>query len=616
EEGKKAKRSDEYARLSAEIQQVLSRQGHVLIPAFGLGRAQEIMTMLARMKQDGGIDPDVPVLVHKGVTEAVTAVYDRHAPDVAGGGPLVDSVRFISGFKRDNSFKTAEEMAGQPGIFVFSSGMMIRGTPSARLAAELVTSENNGIFFPGYAAPGQLGYELLNTEIGGSICIDRHDNTWVDVRCANIKKFTFSAHASAEDLIAVARQLAPSCVVWVHGEETSVTRLQNMTGEKLSALSPVNRETLLLRMAGKKINRSFRTYRGILVTVGTSLIYTCLSKKGRPISAAGQVTREELQEFILENLTDLPGLCAETNSLSKQQIGENDFIYFISGNSGPGRLCGETLAGLYGSSHLCQFVPIDGLEPRADLFEEKGMGNLIEALSFLIERHAGNSIILATGGFKAQIALATELGILFRQKVYYLYEDFKAAVQLPELPVDFDYTAIAAHQDAFFQLLDAREYWLAESTYKTLPSTLRLCFQKDDLQRRYTLTSLGRAIIRGFKGKQIDDIPIEVDDNSMLWGSQRKTYRQMINPDIIVILDRISKNRHLITGLEFSTSMTLEIEHREENCLELVKHQDAQLVYVIHRLKGATKRTEMLTINTLPGMASTLLGQIGKRIYP
>lgn len=618
EDKKKAKREDAYERLTKEIKCVLKKSGYVLIPVFGLGRAQEIMTMLNRMKKNKEINKDTPVLVHKGVTEAVTRIYDKHVPLDGADNKLMDSVEFISAFKGDNAFKKAEEMAGQSGIFVFSSGMMIRGTPSARLAEELVAGDNNGIFFPGYTAPGELGYELLNTGVNDKICVDRYKNQWVNVKCSNIKKFSFSAHADSTDLIQVVESLNPSCVVWVHGDDQSATRLKNSSSDMCVSLAPVNRESVLLRKSQKKINRSFREFRGVIVTVGTSLIITYLKKKDRNFSEVDKVTKEELQEYIRQNIKDLPGLCAETNSLAKQQIFKNDFLYFISGDKGPGRICGEILAQLYGESNFCSFIPVKGLEPKAEIFEEKGMGNLIETLSFLIERHARKNIILATGGFKAQIALATELGILFRQKVYYLYENFASAVKLPELPVDFDFNSIAAHQHSFFRLLDAREYWLAENIYDTLPETLKFCFKKDDLQRRYTLTALGRAILIGYRNQSINtaDIPVVVDDHSGLWGKQQENFRQIINPDIVTILKRVARHKAFITDFKFFTQKIPDISMRKENCLELSKQNSEKLIFIIHRLDSTKKKTEMLEINTPPMMAPTLLGFIGRRIYP
>lgn len=618
DEGPKPKREDEYKRLAASIREVLEKKGNVLIPAFGLGRAQEIIAMLARMKQQGDIGEQVPVLVHKGVTEAVTKVYDKHIPKMADGNSLMDSVAFISAFNRDNTFKKADEMTAKPGIFLFSSGMMIRKTPSARLAEELCTDDRNGIFFAGFAAPGQLGYELLNTKHDGSICVDRQTNKWIPVKCSNIKKFNFSAHASGEDLLDMVNRIAPSSVFWVHGDKTSVDHLKRKTPESCASITPMNRESFLLRTYDRKINRSFRDFRAVIVTVGTSLISTYLKKKGKAFSEYNNITKEEIQEFILENISNIPGLCAETNSLSKITVSKEDFFYFISGDSGQGQLCGEVLADLYGQSNFCSYVPVSGLEPKADVFEEKGMGNLIETLTFLIERHALNSIILATGGFKAQIALATEIGILFKQNVYYLYENFNSNIQLPRLPVDFDFNSFAAHQNAFFRLLDAREYWLAEEIFKSLPEALQYCFKKDDLQRRYTLTALGRAILTSYRGRKTSakKIPITVDPQSMLWGKHRNHYREIINPDIVLILERIARNSELITGFNFYTREIPDSPHYEENCLELIQQKSETLVYIIHRFDDKGERTELLDINTHPGMASYLLDIIGRRIYP
>lgn len=149
-ESERPGRKNEYNRLSAAIKEVLYKKGHVLIPVFGLGRAQEILTMLSKMKKDCAIDNDIPVLVHKGVTEAVTKIYDKHVPNAAAGNNLMTTGKFISAFKRNNDFKKADEMAGGSGFFfqvMLHLGSLVMNCSIQLLAARcvLITAVTSGL---------------------------------------------------------------------------------------------------------------------------------------------------------------------------------------------------------------------------------------------------------------------------------------------------------------------------------------------------------------------------------------------------------------------------------------------------------------------------------------
>ena len=65
----RARRSS--ADFFATVEQVVDRSGVVLVPAFALGRAQEVALLCARHA------PDVPVLID-GLARTVTEVYERH----------------------------------------------------------------------------------------------------------------------------------------------------------------------------------------------------------------------------------------------------------------------------------------------------------------------------------------------------------------------------------------------------------------------------------------------------------------------------------------------------------------------------------------------------------
>jgi putative CRISPR-associated protein (TIGR02619 family) len=617
---------EEYGRLAKEIRNTAARKGHVLIPSFGLGRTQNMVVMISRMKQEGLIPEDMPVFFHFGVTAGVNDIYDRFSSNLRAMEKFKISscCTGTNIYRGKEAFKKAGDLSEKPAIFVFTSGMLARRTPAAILAGELVRSEKNGIFFCGYAAPNELGYELLNIETGQSICLNKENQEWVKVVCPHIYNFSFSAHANRNELVQIAEHFKPDLTLWIHGGENSSERLSKYYGQEnnLKSYAPDNRETVVLRIGSKNINNALKSHKAILVTVGTSLLTTYLEKTGRPRSDYERVTEEELIEHVLENIHNLPSLSAETNSLSKKKVTPDDFLYFISGDNDQGRMCGNVLKQLYDQNNISRLIEVEGLRPEAIAFKEKGMTNLLEKIVGIIEMHGGNAVIHATGGFKAQIALATLLGILFKSKVYYLYEDFNEVVSLPEIPLDFDYHLIFAYKDQFFSLTDGREYWKVDEIYARLPEMLKLCFYKDEIQRKYYLTPLGRGIFNSFQrymGDKIKHTPVKVNGKSSLWGDDHDSLGKILNPVIGMLIERLSRYGDLIKCFEFS-SVPIEgnavVKTLDDNYLEYREKGPEKLVFLVHHKASRKGIQDILTIVTSYGTSSYLLNIIGRKIYP
>ena len=112
--------------------------GVVLIPVFALGRTQEILTLLNRLRRKDKI-PAVPIYV-TGFGINVNNTYDRLLsktyPQVQHG-----QLRNIS----FGQWTRGRKLRG-PAVLLFTSGMMIRGTASFEYARELAEDARNGIF--------------------------------------------------------------------------------------------------------------------------------------------------------------------------------------------------------------------------------------------------------------------------------------------------------------------------------------------------------------------------------------------------------------------------------------------------------------------------------------
>lgn len=215
-----ANRQAEESRLVAAVAQVVAGGGRVLIPAFALGRAQEVLLILGAAMARGELPP-VPVYVD-GLVRAVCEAYSDLLPYLPPplqrlarrtGSPFFRGreVRPVaSAAERHTLLATAE-----PAVIVASSGMLTGGA-SAAYAAALASEPGSAIFLSGYQDAESPGAELLAlAEQGGGVL--RLGEQTVSLRC-QVAKYGLSAHADAGELLAVARASGAQEVLLVHGD--------------------------------------------------------------------------------------------------------------------------------------------------------------------------------------------------------------------------------------------------------------------------------------------------------------------------------------------------------------------------------------------------------------
>ncbi len=216
-EAEKKNRGNEIQRLAAEIRRVIDRGGTVLIPTFALGRTQELLSILDRLKKRNRI-PDVPILV-SGMGKVFSKIYDRFAlqtrrkdPELLFKNIPTRSLNSKNSLKK-KSFKT-------PSIIVATSGMLSEKTPANQLAWSMVENPKHGIFFVGYLDEDTPGFQLLNTPPGQEVTIDRLLPPRKKV--CDVLTFRFSAHSHRKEILQIVEDLTPKKVILVHGERGSV----------------------------------------------------------------------------------------------------------------------------------------------------------------------------------------------------------------------------------------------------------------------------------------------------------------------------------------------------------------------------------------------------------
>lgn len=125
----------------------------------------------------------------------------------------------------------------------------------------------------------------------------------------------------------------------------------------------------------------------------------------------------------------------------------------------PGRAVTRVLVRHFrGQGHRVEVREVEHLQDdHAKLFKTKGLRNLAKLLCQVVrERGAAHCAVNATGGYKAQIAIAAILGQALGVPVYYQHERFDEVVAFPPLPVSLD-QGLWMRWSGLFAALDRQE---------------------------------------------------------------------------------------------------------------------------------------------------------------
>jgi metallo-beta-lactamase family protein len=208
--------ADQMARI---INEAVNRNAPILIPAFAVGRTQEVLYLLRELEEEKRI-PILPVIVDSPMASQTTQVYNRwneehdeeYASILSRKQHPLRTHSMMTASTRDES-KRLNDMKGTR-IIISASGMMSGGRVLHH-AMRVLPNEDATVIFVGYQAAGTVGRRVQDGEQEVRIM-----KNWIPVRCRVEKVEGFSAHA---DWKAVLRWLeglpaAPKTAFTTHGE--------------------------------------------------------------------------------------------------------------------------------------------------------------------------------------------------------------------------------------------------------------------------------------------------------------------------------------------------------------------------------------------------------------
>lgn len=213
-----ANRELEESRLVEKIGSVVKNGGKVLIPAFALGRAQEIILILKKAINKGMINTKVYV---DGMVKDICRIYklnpnylrENLAKKIFKGGEIF----FDDNVMPVDRPEMREEIIKEPCVIVSSSGMLTGG-PSQWYAEKLAGDEKNLIAITGYQdeeSPGRRLLELTDEKDDDKKL--KLGDKEIPVKCA-VDKFGLSAHADMSEILSLVNFLYPKKVFLIHGD--------------------------------------------------------------------------------------------------------------------------------------------------------------------------------------------------------------------------------------------------------------------------------------------------------------------------------------------------------------------------------------------------------------
>lgn len=213
----------EVARL---VREAVARGGAVLVPAFAVGRTQELIWMLRKL-EDAGAIPSVPVHIDSPMGIDVTDIFCRHPEDhTLDMAELMDARRCPLCCRQYHLTRTPDESKALndrtgPLVIVAGSGMVTGGRILHHLRRRL-SDPRTTVLLVGYQGEGTRGRALQE----GADAVTIH-GTRVSVRAKVETVHGLSGHADRDDLLAWLGQFRrpPRQVYAVHGEPGPAARL-------------------------------------------------------------------------------------------------------------------------------------------------------------------------------------------------------------------------------------------------------------------------------------------------------------------------------------------------------------------------------------------------------
>jgi len=224
---------DNGEELAQVVRATIERGGKLIIPAFAIGRVEELLYWMRRLEQERRI-PVVPVYVDSPMANGALKFYSARITELdADMRPTEKNISTFATtrFQTVSSPQQSKELTAsrKPSIVISSSGMATGGRVLHHMAAALPDPRNT-VLFVGYQAAGTRGRQLVD----GARDVRIHGQS-ISVNARIVKIDSMSAHADRGEIM---RWLGtfpatPGRVCLVHGEPEPMDALKTLMQQRL-----------------------------------------------------------------------------------------------------------------------------------------------------------------------------------------------------------------------------------------------------------------------------------------------------------------------------------------------------------------------------------------------
>ncbi len=209
---------ESYHRMMTIINETLNQGGHVLIPSFAVGRAQEVLLALDDYMRSGAMRPTK--IYVEGMINKAMKIYRHNAyyanEDIKKRILMSEDDPFKSPNFHVSRSKTREDVLKEPCIIVTTSGMLTGG-PVQFYLERLGENPANTLIFVGYQAEGTPGSKVVAGE--RKLMIGEKE---IELRM-RVENIRLSGHADFNELLQFAKSIKGLKKIFLmHGEKTDL----------------------------------------------------------------------------------------------------------------------------------------------------------------------------------------------------------------------------------------------------------------------------------------------------------------------------------------------------------------------------------------------------------
>jgi len=223
--------SQSQEELKDVVLRTVARKGKIIIPAFSVGRTQEVLYDLFNLLQEGSI-PKMKIFVDSPLSSAVTEIFKEH-PECYDKEMMMLLNSNLSPFEFNglkyvtsvDESKSLNEIQGSC-IIISASGMCEAGRILHHLKNN-IEDKRNTVLITGFMAADTLGRKIVDKNDTVKIFSEEYK-----LNAEVVKMNEYSAHADRNDLISHSEKANPKQIFLLHGEEMQQISLKDALKER------------------------------------------------------------------------------------------------------------------------------------------------------------------------------------------------------------------------------------------------------------------------------------------------------------------------------------------------------------------------------------------------